>query len=69
MPFFTNIFFVPHPPIYVSPDDPKQLELPLEEKGVVVDGLHCSKCKDYTQYAAPNQPDGTFKCFPCRSGY
>lgn len=33
-------------------------------------GLTCIKCKDFYEYAdTPNQPDGTFKCFPCRKGY
>jgi hypothetical protein len=38
---------------------------------VVVDnatyGCYCKACKDYDRYYTPNQPDGSFLCFRCRS--
>jgi len=31
-------------------------------------GMRCSgPCKDFNQYAEPNQTDGTYKCYGCRS--
>lgn len=30
-------------------------------------GMNCKKCNAYNQYAAPNQADGTFICYSCRS--
>lgn len=29
-------------------------------------GAKCLICKDYSPYAVPNQPDGSFKCWSCR---
>jgi hypothetical protein len=29
-------------------------------------GCNCTNCKDFFQYAEPNQEDGTFKCWGCR---
>lgn len=31
-----------------------------------VDGMACSRCKDFLFMAGPNQEDGSFKCFSCR---
>jgi hypothetical protein len=31
------------------------------------DGYNCAKCNDYARMAAPNQKDGTFICYSCRS--
>jgi hypothetical protein len=31
------------------------------------DGYFCSKCKNWYQFAEPNQPDGTLICFGCRA--
>ena len=31
------------------------------------DGCNCIKCGLWSSMAAPNQPDNTFKCYPCRS--
>ena len=30
-------------------------------------GCTCRKCDNYNEYAEPNQVDGTFLCFSCRS--
>lgn len=30
------------------------------------DGMNCSICGDFYQYAAHNQPNGTLICFTCR---
>lgn len=32
-----------------------------------VDGCSCSKCNDFARMASPNQDDGTFICYGCRS--
>jgi hypothetical protein len=32
----------------------------------ILDGMVCSKCKDFFQMASPNQPDGTLICYACR---
>ena len=31
-----------------------------------VEGASCSKCREFNNYAEPNMPDGTFKCYSCR---
>ncbi len=31
------------------------------------DGIACTTCKEFMYMAAPNQPDGSFKCWQCRS--
>lgn len=31
-----------------------------------VDGLYCSRCKEFFPMAEPNQDDGTLKCYLCR---
>jgi hypothetical protein len=30
-------------------------------------GAHCHKCRDFNPYAIPNQADGSFVCYGCRS--
>lgn len=30
-------------------------------------GHFCSKCKEIYPYAEKNQPDGSFKCYSCRT--
>jgi hypothetical protein len=30
-------------------------------------GAACTRCGEFNEYAEPNQPDGTFKCFQCRT--
>ncbi len=30
-------------------------------------GYHCNRCKDFFEFAEPNQKDGSFKCFSCRN--
>ena len=32
-------------------------------------GCTCQKCGLHNEYAEPNQSDGTFLCFTCKSGY
>lgn len=34
---------------------------------VVSGGMKCCKCQNFNDYAQPNQGDGTFKCYGCRS--
>ncbi len=31
-----------------------------------LDGMYCCKCKNYSQYAEPNQNNGTMICYSCR---
>lgn len=31
------------------------------------DGCTCEKCKELFPYAEPNQKDGSFKCYSCRT--
>lgn len=30
-------------------------------------GCNCISCNDYNEWAAPNQKDGTFRCYRCRN--
>jgi hypothetical protein len=32
----------------------------------ILDGCACSHCGEFIPFAAPNQPDGTLKCWSCR---
>ena len=32
-------------------------------------GMVCKSCKNYNEYAEPNQNDGTFRCYGCRTGW
>lgn len=32
-------------------------------------GCRCRKCKEFNEYAEPNQEDGSFLCYTCRKGY
>lgn len=33
------------------------------------DGCSCKKCREFFEYAEPNQEDGTLICWACRHGY
>lgn len=43
------------------------LALPVTEKSNS-SGMSCIKCKEFNQYAEPNQKDHTYKCWSCRNG-
>jgi hypothetical protein len=43
--------------------------VPVEEKKKKSDGCTCKKCKEFFEYAEPNQEDGTLICWACRHGY
>ena len=43
--------------------------VPVEEKKKKSDGCNCKKCKEFFEYAEPNQEDGTLICWACRHGY
>lgn len=45
------------------------LENFLEEKKshINMDGMFCKKCKQFINFAEPNQPDGSLICYACRS--
>lgn len=34
---------------------------------IVINGYHCHECNDYCTFSEPNQKNGTFICFKCRS--
>ena len=40
-----------------------------DEKKKDKGGCSCKKCKEYYDYAEPNQEDGTLICWSCRHGY
>jgi len=40
----------------------------VEEKKINKDGCRCKKCKEYYEFAQPNQDDGTLICYVCRKG-
>jgi len=46
--------------------DDIDLAVPVDEKKEKSDGCTCRKCKEYYQYAEPNQDDGTLICYGCR---
>lgn len=46
--------------------DDIDLAVPVDEKEEISDGCTCKKCKEYYQYAEPNQDDGTLICYGCR---
>jgi hypothetical protein len=33
------------------------------------EGCTCTKCKEFYEFATPNQPDKTLICWACRNGY
>lgn len=45
------------------------LAVPVDEKKKKSDGCSCKKCKEFFEYAEPNQEDGTLICWACRHGY
>lgn len=64
------------PMIPIYPE--KEVEVPVEQpfehldtsarlEATRQDGMSCIRCKEVSQYAEPNQEDGTFKCYPCRT--
>lgn len=51
----------------------KKIHIPIDMetsveviKTPITYGHNCTGCKQYSDYAAPNQDDGTFKCYSCR---
>ncbi len=43
--------------------------VPVDEKKNKSEGCSCKKCKEFFEYAEPNQEDGTLICWACRHGY
>jgi hypothetical protein len=41
--------------------------LPITFRSPQPAGCSCVKCQDFNNYAEPNQPDGKFICWRCRS--
>lgn len=46
--------------------DDIDLAVPVDKKKEVSDGCFCKKCKEFYQYAEPNQDDDTLICYGCR---
>lgn len=42
------------------------LAVPVDKKKKDSDGCTCKKCKEFYQYAEPNQEDGSLICYGCR---
>lgn len=40
-----------------------------ESQPVNKDGMNCCKCKQFFEFAASNQDDGTMICWSCRNGF
>lgn len=38
-----------------------------QSEKIVIEGSTCKKCKEYSKFSEPNQPDGTFICYVCRN--
>lgn len=67
----------------VTEQDLQQYNLPpkyLDEKAILIyedrvlkkirnklDGMFCSNCEEFVAYGEPNQEDGSFKCYQCRT--
>lgn len=45
---------------YISPNQ-------ISKVRVVLDGYACCRCGDFYFQSEPNQPDGTMKCWSCRT--
>jgi len=52
-----------------APDPEIELALPVEKKKKESAGCKCKKCKEFFEFAEPNQEDGTLVCWACRHGY
>ena len=48
-------------------EDADDLVISTKRINQIDDGHNCSKCGLWSPMSAPNQPDNTFKCYPCRS--
>lgn len=57
----TNTGWIP-----ITPTSPPP---PIEEKKEKSEGCTCKKCREFFEYAEPNQDDGTMICWACRHGY
>jgi hypothetical protein len=48
-----------------SENEIDNIELSLQDQ--YPNGCCCTKCQEISLYAVPNQKDGTFKCYYCRT--
>lgn len=51
---------------------PVTLTIPQEDAKEIkkhTGGCSCKKCREFNEYAEPNQEDGTFICYSCRRGF
>ncbi len=73
-----NITWVPNNAQWITVNIPSgqqytiqgiDLAVPVEEKKKKSEGCSCKKCKEFFEYAEPNQEDGTLICWACRHGY
>lgn len=75
-----NVTWVPTTPQFITVTVPTGTQqqftiqgidwaVPVPEKKNKSDGCSCKKCKEFFEYAEPNQEDGTLICWACRHGY
>lgn len=44
----------------------EEFEIPAPQTPEEPEGHNCARCGEYYEYAKPNQPNGSFKCWGCR---
>ena len=60
------VYSIPFPAQYIGIDlGVAGIVCPQEKEEIIV-GCACKKCKEYNEYASPNQDDKTFICYACR---
>jgi hypothetical protein len=60
-----NIIFTISAGTSPASEEDEAIEMEADEG----EGCTCTKCKNFNEYAEPNQEDGTFICYPCRRGW
>ena len=73
-----NVVFIPttnpqwvtiNIPQYIPQQIGIDFAIPVDEIEEKSEGCTCKKCKEFFEYAEPNQEDGTLICWACRHGY
>ena len=65
LPGFSYYITVPYPAKYIQLDLDLELNEGAPETEIETIGCFCKKCKDFKEYASPNQADKTFICYAC----
>ena len=66
--FFTWLIRESHANIdLMSLVDRLEIFLESRRKRTFQDGMKCQKCKNFYEFAEPNQPDGSLLCYSCRN--